>query len=148
MDYQMFKEQLAALLKRKAGDDFEVKVESVQKLNGIEKEAFVISRKKDWIAPTIYVELLYECCLQGVPLSQIAEKVLEQYRKVEAEARRPEKAAFLPTGKMLRRRSTASSFMRRKTVRCSPKFRTENFSISRSCTITRCGETACRMRQF
>ena len=29
MDYQMFKEQLAALLKRKAGDDFEVKVESV-----------------------------------------------------------------------------------------------------------------------
>ena len=24
MDYQMFKEQLAALLKRKAGDDFEV----------------------------------------------------------------------------------------------------------------------------
>ena len=54
MDYQMFKEQLAALLKRKAGDDFEVKVESVQKLNGIEKEAFVISRKKDWIAPTIY----------------------------------------------------------------------------------------------
>ena len=77
MDYQMFKEQLAALLKRKAGDDFEVKVESVQKLNGIEKEAFVISRKKDWIAPTIYVELLYECCLQGVPLSQIAEKVLE-----------------------------------------------------------------------
>jgi hypothetical protein len=35
MDYQMFKEQLAALLKRKAGDDFEVKVESVQKLNGI-----------------------------------------------------------------------------------------------------------------
>ena len=71
MDYQMFKEQLAALLKRKAGDDFEVKVESVQKLNGIEKEAFVISRKKDWIAPTIYVELLYECCLQGVPLSQI-----------------------------------------------------------------------------
>ena len=143
MDYQMFKEQLAALLKRKAGDDFEVKVESVQKLNGIEKEAFVISRKKDWIAPTIYVELLYECCLQGVPLSQIAEKVLEQYRKVEAEARRPEK-----TGKMLRRRSTASSFMRRKTVRCSPKFRTENFSISRSCTITRCGETACRMRQF
>lgn len=77
MDYQMFKEQLAALLKRKAGDDFEVKVESVQKLNGIEKEAFVISRKKDWIAPTIYVELLYECCLQGVPLSQIAEKILE-----------------------------------------------------------------------
>ena len=145
MDYQMFKEQLAALLKRKAGDDFEVKVESVQKLNGIEKEAFVISRKKDWIAPTIYVELLYECCLQGVPLSQIAEKVLEQYRKVEAEAR---KLPFLPTGKMLRRRSTASSFMRRKTVRCSPKFRTENFSISRSCTITRCGETACRMRQF
>ena len=129
----MFKEQLAALLKRKAVDDFEVKVESVQKLNGIEKEAFVISRKKDWIAPTIYVELLYEYCLQGVPLSQIAEKVLEQYRKVEAEARRPE---------------TASSFMRRKTVRCSPKFRTENFSISRSCTITRCGETACRMRQF
>ena len=45
------------------------------------------------------MELLYECCLQGVPLSQIAEKVLEQYRKVEAEARRPEKAAFLPTGK-------------------------------------------------
>ena len=37
MDYQMFKEQLAALLRRKAGDDFEVKVESVQKLNGIEK---------------------------------------------------------------------------------------------------------------
>ena len=27
MDYQMFKEQLAALLKRKAGDDFEVNVE-------------------------------------------------------------------------------------------------------------------------
>lgn len=99
MDYQMFKEQLAALLRRKAGDDFEVKVESVQKLNGIEKEAFVISRKKDWIAPTIYVELLYECCLQGVPLSQIAEKVLEQYRKVEAEARRPEKAAFFTNWK-------------------------------------------------
>ena len=37
MDYQMFKEQLAALLRRKAGDDFEVKVESVQKLNGIER---------------------------------------------------------------------------------------------------------------
>ncbi len=35
MDYQMFKEQLAALLKRKAGDDFEVKVESVQKLNAL-----------------------------------------------------------------------------------------------------------------
>ena len=95
MDYQMFKEQLAALLKRKAGDDFEVKVESVQKLNGIEKEAFVISRKKDWIAPTIYVELLYECCLQGVPLSQIAEKVLEQYRKVEAEARRRSEGAHV-----------------------------------------------------
>ena len=43
MDYQMFKEQLAALLKRKAGDAFEVKVASVQTLNGIEKVAFVIS---------------------------------------------------------------------------------------------------------
>lgn len=43
-------------------------------------------------------------------------KVLEQYRKVEAEARRPEKAAFFTNWKMLRRRSTASSFMRRKTV--------------------------------
>lgn len=45
------------------------------------------------------MELLYECCLQGVPLSQIAEKVLEQYRKVEAEARRPEKAAFFTNWK-------------------------------------------------
>ena len=41
MDYQMFKEQLAALLKRKAGDDFEVKVESVQKLNGIDRKSVV-----------------------------------------------------------------------------------------------------------
>lgn len=44
------------------------------------------------------MELLYECCLQGVPLSQIAEKVLEQYRKVEA-GRRPEKAAFFTNWK-------------------------------------------------
>ena len=148
MDYQMFKEQLAALLKRKAGDDFEVKVESVQKLNGIEKEAFVISRKKDWIAPTIYVELLYECCLQGVPLSQIAEKVLEQYRKVEAEARRPEKAAFFTNWKNAAPQIYCELIHAEKNRRCSPKFRTENFSISRLCTITRCGETACRMRQF
>ena len=30
MDYQMFKEQLAALLKRKAGDDFEVKASNTK----------------------------------------------------------------------------------------------------------------------
>ncbi len=46
MDYQMFKEQLAALLKRKAGDDFEVKVESVQKLNGIEKRGVCHQQKE------------------------------------------------------------------------------------------------------
>ncbi len=121
----------------------------MQKLNGIEKEAFVISRKKDWIAPTIYVELLYECCLQGVPLSQIAEKVLEQYRKVEAEARRPEKAAFFTNWKNAAPQIYCELIHAEKNrTLLSRSFRTENFSISRSCTITRCGETACRMRQF
>ena len=94
MDCKMFKEQLAALLKERAGDDFEVKTEMVPKLNGIEKEAFVIGRKQDWIAPTIYVELLYKCYLQGMSISEIADKMLEQYRNVEAEAKRPEKADF------------------------------------------------------
>ena len=80
MDCKMFKEQLAALLKERAGDDFEVKTEMVPKLNGIEKEAFVIGRKQDWIGPTIYVELLYKCYLQGMSISKIADKMLEQYR--------------------------------------------------------------------
>ena len=116
---------------KKAGDDFEVKVESVQKLNGIEKEAFVISRKKDWIAPTIYVELLYECCLQGVPLSQIAEKVLEQYRKVEAEDEKTGEAAFYQLEKCCAADLLRAHSCGEKPVRCSPKFPHRKISRSR-----------------
>lgn len=46
MDYQMFKEQLAALLRRKAGDDFEVKVESVAEAERYRKRGVCHQQKE------------------------------------------------------------------------------------------------------
>lgn len=77
MEYQEFREVLLELLKEKTKGEKNVTVHQVEKNNGIVLEAAVIMGKGEFIAPTVYLQELYEEYQEGASPEKIAEEILE-----------------------------------------------------------------------
>ncbi|MCI5648351.1 MAG: DUF5688 family protein [Fusicatenibacter sp.] len=82
MNYKMFQELLLREVRKIAGAGFEVRLESVEKLNGVVRDSILISKKNDKFAPTIYLEEFYERYRMGVSISHLADLILSQYTRI------------------------------------------------------------------
>ncbi|MDD7740548.1 MAG: DUF5688 family protein [Fusicatenibacter sp.] len=82
MNYKMFQNLLLREVQKIAGDGFEVKLESIEKLNGVVRDSIVISKKSDKLAPTIYLDEFYERYRMGVSIRHLADLIVTQYQRV------------------------------------------------------------------
>ena len=82
MDKRNFEEQLKQELERLSGGEVEVKLEKINKLNGVEKDAVLLSREGDTISPAIYLDDFYQQALAGTGVCQIAACILGEYEKI------------------------------------------------------------------
>ena len=60
MDYETFKTELLEVLQRAAGEKKEVSLHQIEKNNGVLLDGIIIRKEGKNIAPTLYLEELYE----------------------------------------------------------------------------------------
>lgn len=80
MDYTTFKSELTELLKNSLQEDAEITWEKIPKNNGIYLEGLVINEKDSHAAPVIYVQEYYKLYQKGVPLPQLVQKIMWNYK--------------------------------------------------------------------
>lgn len=94
MEYKTFQNQIIAALKQQMGEEVEIQTKTIPKLNGIEKEALLISKKGDLVAPTIYLEQLYDAYLHGISAAELVEKISGQYQRLKTKTQGEKDARF------------------------------------------------------
>lgn len=81
MDYGEFKEKIAKLLREKLDDDTRISCEKIPKNNGIVMDGMVFACKGADTQPILYLEEYYRLWMRGVPLEQLAEKMIWTYTR-------------------------------------------------------------------
>lgn len=79
MDFNVFVDNIVALLKEKMGEDYEIKVTKVVKNNDIHLTGVIMMKKADSVSPTIYLEELYQEYCAGTDIQEIVDKIAELY---------------------------------------------------------------------
>lgn len=87
MSYELFLSQIQSILSQRLGSGYRISLRQVPKNNGLILDGLSIQRGEEAVAPTIYLNQLYEQHLQGLSLKQAADQVLKLY-----EASRPDPA--------------------------------------------------------
>lgn len=78
MNFTQFQKTLATAVKAKSDEILDIRMQTVMKNNGIHRRAMEITGEQKGIYPTIYMEPYYNRYQNGVPVSQLADLVLEQ----------------------------------------------------------------------
>ncbi len=78
--YYNFVEDITELIKKKMGDEFEVKCYKVTKNNSLELESLVILKKGESYAPNIYLLPYYEAHLQGEGLLELTNRIIRVFQ--------------------------------------------------------------------
>lgn len=81
MDYEEFKEEMIGLLREKLGEDTRIFYEKIPKNNGIILDGLVFAGKGAHTQPVIYMEEYYRLWKRGVPVEQLAEKMMWTYTR-------------------------------------------------------------------
>ncbi len=76
MDFNVFVENIVDLLQKRMGENYEIRVTKVMKNNDIQLTGVTMMEKSDHIAPTIYLEGLYEEYQNGIAMEELAEKII------------------------------------------------------------------------
>lgn len=76
MEYEVFKIEMTNAIKNAAGEEVEVHTGQVKKNNGIRLDAVSLLFPRECVAPTIYLNNLYEGYLAGDTIEQLAEYVV------------------------------------------------------------------------
>lgn len=79
MNFNIFVENVVAVLQEKMGADFEIKVTKVTKNNDIRLTGVIMMRQSDKISPTIYLEEPYSRYREGTTIEEIAERITALY---------------------------------------------------------------------
>ena len=78
MEYETFKKELLDSLRRKTEEGIKVRIQTVEKNNGIRAEAVVILGEKECIAPTIYLQEFYEDWKNSGDIERAADQILKR----------------------------------------------------------------------
>lgn len=80
MDIKEFGHIMAREVKDKLGEEYDIKLNSVTKNNGIERNALVVRKEGEAIAPTIYIDHYFDSYNEGVVLMNLVDDFLKVYR--------------------------------------------------------------------
>lgn len=79
MDYDMFVQEIQAIVKQKMGKDFNVKLYCVTKNNSVELDSLVLLKEGRNFVPNIYLKPYYEAYLNGTKMDDIANSLCSVY---------------------------------------------------------------------
>ncbi len=81
MEMKEFAEKVCKAMAEVLGDGYEVKLQEVQKNNGVTLQGLLILAEKQNVAPTIYLKPFWEAYEDGVTLADLVKKILQIYRE-------------------------------------------------------------------
>ncbi len=86
MNYELFGKAIELEVQKQLDDHIKVELHTVMKNNGVQLKGLCIMERDSRISPTIYLEEFYQRYLNGCPLREIVEKILEIYEKSRSES--------------------------------------------------------------
>lgn len=81
MEMREFAEKMRRAMTEVLGDGYEVKVQEVQKNNGVRLQGLLILTEERNVSPTIYLKPFWEAYEGGVTLADLVSKILQIYRE-------------------------------------------------------------------
>lgn len=85
MTKQEFAKQLQTEMIQKMGETVTVCLREVCKNNGVTFQGLLIMEKNSNAGPTIYLDTFWDCYLEGMPLVQIVDSIIQIYRQNQPE---------------------------------------------------------------
>ncbi|MGF7146040.1 hypothetical protein HNQ56_004488 [Anaerotaenia torta] len=79
-NYHYFVSQLIEGVSKRMGERYSIQVYKVMKNNSLELDSLVMQKEGENFAPNIYLEPYYEAHLQGVSISELADRISNIYR--------------------------------------------------------------------
>ena len=79
MEFEMFLQDVTRCVRERLGDQTTVRINTVQKNNGVKLSGLCIREKDINAAPTIYMEPYYERYIQGRDIYEIADDIVDVY---------------------------------------------------------------------
>lgn len=77
--YELFQNKVVDAVSSYYGDECDVEVKTIQKLNGLQLHGLNILRKGSVVCPTIYLENYYERYERGIAFSAVFRDIIEMY---------------------------------------------------------------------
>lgn len=81
MEMKEFAKKVQKVMCEVLGDGYEVKIQEVQKNNGVRLQGLIILRKEHNISPTIYLQPFWEAYEGGVTFAEVIRHILQIYRE-------------------------------------------------------------------
>lgn len=81
MSYEIFCERMRDILQQYYGVETEVKLHTVQKVNGVVLHGITVMNEGQTIMPTLYLEYYYDEYNSGVPLHDVVHNFILEYEK-------------------------------------------------------------------
>lgn len=81
MEIKRFAEKIERAVATVLGEEYEVKLQEVQKNNGVLLQGLIITRKSQNVSPTIYLQPFWEAYEGGVTLTELVRRIVQIYRE-------------------------------------------------------------------
>ena len=81
MSYEKFCERMKDILQQYYGVESDVKLHTVQKVNGVILHGITVMKEGVSIVPTLYLESYYDELIRGMPLNDVVHRFILEYDK-------------------------------------------------------------------
>ena len=81
MSYEKFCERMKDILQQYYGVESDVKLHTVQKVNGVILHGITVMKEGASIVPTLYLESYYDELIRGMPLNDVVHRFILEYDK-------------------------------------------------------------------
>lgn len=81
MEMKEFAEKICTAMTKVLGEGYEVKLQEIQKNNGVRLQGLLILTEDRNVSPTIYLKPFWEAYEGGVTLAELVKKILQIYRE-------------------------------------------------------------------
>lgn len=81
MEIKKFAEKVQKAVALVLGEEYQVRLQEVQKNNGVLLQGLIILRKKQNVSPTIYLQPFWEAYEAGVTLLEVVNRIIQIYRE-------------------------------------------------------------------
>lgn len=81
MEIKKFAEKIERAVATVLGEEYQVRLQEVQKNNGVLLQGLIITRKEQNVSPTIYLQPFWEAYEGGVTLTELVRRIIQIYRE-------------------------------------------------------------------